>query len=298
MWFIFALLTALCWGGADLFYKKGSDASDAMSHIQITIMVGVVMGIHASCLLIFSGAVFRPMELVKYLPVSACYIGSMMIGYFGLRYIELSIASPIQNTSGALTALLCFIFFAQTLSGLTIVGMVIVTLGIVALAIIESHEERRVRLPFYPSKYKKGVLVLIFPLLYCVFDALGTFADAVYLDELALIGEEDALLAYEFTFLAVAILLLIYMTCIKKQKFVIRKQGNRTLAAVLETAGQFFYVYAMSGKAVVAAPLIATYSIFSVILLRIFCKEKLTLLKYLMIAIVLVGIAVLGLAEA
>ncbi len=298
MWFLFALLTALCWGAADLFYKKGSDASDAMSHIQITIMVGLVMGIHAIGLLLFSGAVFRPMELVKYLPVSACYIGSMMIGYFGLRYIELSIASPIQNTSGALTALLCFIFFAQALSGLTITGIVIVTLGIVALAIIESHEERRVRLPFYPQKYKKGVLVLIFPLLYCVFDALGTFADAVYLDELALISEEDALLAYEFTFLAVAILLLIYMTCIKKQKFVIRKQGNRTLAAILETAGQFFYVYAMSGKAVVAAPLIATYSIFSVILLRIFCKEKLTLVKYLMIAIVLVGIAVLGLAEA
>jgi drug/metabolite transporter (DMT)-like permease len=298
VWFLFALLTALCWGAADLFYKKGSEESDKMSHIQITIMVGFVMGVHAICLLIFTGAVFQPMELIKYLPVSACYIVSMMIGYFGLRYIELSIASPIQNTSGALTALLCFIFFAQALSGLTIAGMIIVTVGIVALAVIESHEERRVRLPFSPQKYKKGVLVLIFPLLYCVFDALGTFADAVYLDELALISEEDALLAYEFTFLIVAVLLLLYMTCIKKQKFVIRKQGNRTIAAVLETAGQFFYVYAMSGKAIVAAPLIATYSIFSVILLRIFCKEKLTLVKYLMIAIVLVGIAVLGLAEA
>ncbi len=298
MWFLFALLTALCWGTADLFYKKGSEESDPMSHIQITIMVGLVMGVHAIGLIMFTGASFQPYDMLKYLPVSAMYIISMMIGYFGLRYIELSIASPIQNTSGALTSVLCFIFFAQALGGMTIAGMVIVTVGVVALAVIESKEERRVRLPLYPEKYKKGVLVLIFPLLYCVFDAMGTFLDAVYLDELELIGETEALLAYEFTFLLVSIILLIYMIGIKKQHFYIRKQGNRTIAALMETAGQFFYVYAMSGKAVVAAPLIATYSIFSVILLRIFCKEKLTAVKYVMIGIVLVGIAILGLAEA
>jgi len=297
MWFLFALATALFWGAADLFYKKGSVAEDKMSHIQITIMVGFVMGLHAFGLLFYMGGTFRVIEMIKYLPVSALYIISMMIGYFGLRYIELSIASPVQNTSGALASLLCFIFFTQVLSGLTITGMIIVTFGVVMLAVLESKEERRVRIPFGSHK-QKGVLVLIFPLLYCLFDALGTFADAVYLDELELIGETDALLAYEFTFLAVAIVLLIYMTCIKKQKFVIKKQGNRGIAAIMETAGQFFYVYAMSGNAVVAAPLIATYSIFSVILLRVFCKEKLTFAKYCMVVIVLVGIAVLGIAEA
>ena len=269
-----------------------------MSHIQITIMVGLVMGVHAIGLIVFTGASFAPIEMLRYLPVSAMYIVSMMIGYFGLRYIELSIASPIQNTSGALTAILCFIFFAQALSGLTITGMILVTLGVVALAVIETKEERRVRLPFHPERYKKGVLVLIFPLLYCVFDALGTFLDAVYLDEMELIGETEALLAYEFTFFAVAIFLLLYMTCIKKQHFYILKQGNRTAAALFETAGQFFYVYAMSGKAIVAAPLIASYSIFSVILIRIFGKEKLSAVKYVMIGIVMLGIAVLGLAEA
>ena len=39
-----------------------------------------------------------------YLPVSVLYILSMTLGYVGLRYIELSISSPICNSSGALVA--------------------------------------------------------------------------------------------------------------------------------------------------------------------------------------------------
>ncbi len=42
-----------------------------------------------------------------YLPVSLLYISSMAMGYVGLRYIELSISSPICNSSGALVAVLC-----------------------------------------------------------------------------------------------------------------------------------------------------------------------------------------------
>lgn len=46
MWFIFALLTTLAWGSADLFYKKGSHPNDKFSHVKIVIMVGLIMGIH------------------------------------------------------------------------------------------------------------------------------------------------------------------------------------------------------------------------------------------------------------
>ena len=68
-------------------------------------------------------------------------------------------------------------------------------------------------------------------------------------------------------------------------------------AALFETAGQATYVYAMSGMAVVAAPMIASYSIVSLILSRIFLKEKLSAKQYVAVAIVMLGIAALGLAE-
>ena len=78
----------------------------------------------------------------------------------------------------------------------------------------------------------------------------------------------------------------------------VKKQGARTVAAVFETAGQFTYVYAMSDKAIIAAPMVACYSIVSMLLSRIFLKEKLTKAQYACIAVVMIGIAVLGVYDA
>ncbi|MBR4165753.1 MAG: EamA family transporter, partial [Lachnospiraceae bacterium] len=109
--------------------------------------------------------------------------------------------------------------------------------------------------------------------------------------------ESVANISYEFTFLIVGIILLLYLVFIKKERLVLKKQGNRVTAAVLETAGQAAYVYAMSGQGVVAAPMIAAYSIVSLILSRIFLKERLTKKQYVTVAVVIVGIVLLGVAE-
>ena len=85
---------------------------------------------------------------------------------------------------------------------------------------------------------------------------------------------------------------------IKKEKFHIKKQGNNLAAAVFETIGQSFYVYAMSGNGIVAAPMVAAYSIVSVILSRLILKEKLKGRQYAAVAVVMAGIILLGLMEA
>lgn len=300
MWFLFALLTTLSWGSADLFYKKGSDSSDKYSTVKIGIMVGLVMGIHAFIYMLTKGINFDPFDIIIYLPVSFFYILSMLIGYWGLRYIELSISSPVQNSSGAITAILLIIFFPQDLTAFNIIGIVLITAGVIGLAFLEKKQQTaaleadNVQVD---SKYKIGVLAITFPILYAILDAIGTTADGIYLDELSLIGEDAALLAYEFTWLIYALIALIYLMVIKKQKFNILKEPVRTSAAIFETAGQFFYVYAMSNNAVIAAPLIASYSIVSVILSRIFLKEKLSKQHYTLIIIVMLGIAILGIAD-
>ena len=68
--------------------------------------VGVVMGLHAAYEIFVGGTVINLDILLTYLPVSLLYILSMTMGYVGLRYIELSISSPICNSSGALVAVL------------------------------------------------------------------------------------------------------------------------------------------------------------------------------------------------
>ena len=66
------------------------------------------------------------------------------------------------------------------------------------------------------------------------------------------------------------------------------------IAALCETAGQFAYIYAIGANAIVAAPMISSYCIVSLLWSRVFLKEKLTKGQYAVIAMAAVGIAILG----
>ncbi|HLR54218.1 MAG TPA: EamA family transporter [Pseudogracilibacillus sp.] len=301
MWFIFSLLTAFAWGAANLFYKKGSNTEDTYSHLKIVTMVGLAMGVHAVIYMVIKDISFDPFHMIRYFPVSFMYILSMTLGYVGLRYIELSIAAPVQNSSGAASAILLFIFFPREMGLVDISGIIIVTIGVIGLAIFEKQQESFVLKQgnnLIPKKYQLSVLAITFPILYALIDGLGTFLDGVYLDEMGFISENNALLAYEFTFFIGGVLSYMYVRFIKKETFHIFKERDKGFAALLETGGQFFYVFAMAGNAIIAAPLIAAHGIFSVILSRIFLKEIMSKRQYLMIVIVMIGIIILGFTDA
>lgn len=300
MWFIFSLCTAFAWGAANLFYKKGSKTEDTYSHLKIVTMVGFVMGLHAVLYMFIKDISFDPFDMIRYFPVSFMYILSMTIGYVGLRYIELSIAAPVQNSSGAVSAILLFIFFPREMGMVDIMGIVIVTSGVIGLAIFEKQNENRElekQQSAIDPKYKIGVLAITFPILYSLIDGLGTFADGIYLDEMKLISEDSALLAYEFTFFICGLLAFLYVKFVKKESFSLFKERDKGIAAILETTGQFFYVFAIAGNAIIAAPLIAAHGIFSVILSRIFLKEVMSTRQYIMITIVMIGIILLGFSD-
>ena len=295
MWFLFAIVSVLAWGTADLFYKKGSDPKDRYSYLKIVIMVGAVMGIHAVYVMLTSGVVYDPSNMITYLPVSALYILSMAVGYAGLRFLELSISSPVQNSSGAVSGLLTFIFLGQSMTGLQFFAVGLITVGVILLSVFEqrfAEAERKENKEMVDRKYKYGAIALLFPLGYALIDSLGTFAEAWVFDRG--MDEMQANISYELTWLIVAVVAWIYLVWIKKETFALRDQKDRGLAAIFETLGQFFYVFAISANAVIVAPLISSYSMVSVILSRIFLKEKLTAKQYAVIAMIMVGIFILG----
>lgn len=295
MWFAFSLITIFFWGGSDLFSKKGTNPADKYSHWRLIIMVGLVMGLHAGCYILFTGVEYSPLSIIRYFPVSFLYILAMVLGYAGLRYIELSVSSPICNSSGAVAAILCFFLLGQRMSGLQFFAVSVICGGILLLSILQKRLERRQRAELgieVPRKYVSGLLAMLFPLLYCVIDGVGSFMDAYYLENL--MDEAEANLSYEFTFLLIAIIGFVYLTRVRKQKFSLLGEKTFGAAALCETAGQFTYVYAMADNAIVAAPMIASYCIFSVLLSRVFLKEKLSRHQYAAILLVMVGIAILG----
>ncbi len=313
MWLLFALISFFAWGAADLFYKKGSAENEKYSHLKVSIVVGVVMGATAVVTLLTKGIHYDFRNLLVYLPVSAMYISSMTVGYFGLRYLEVSVSSPIQNASGAVSAILLMIVLRELPDIYTAIAIVLITAGVVLLGILERRREVEY-LKETDRKYKIGFVAFMMPILYCVLDSLGTFFDGWYLDDwekTPLIGvtedtiEDVANVSYQLTFLIVAAVLAFYVFVIRKQKLAFfREEGQRTpttvfrvVAAVLETVGQLAYVYALSGNAIAAAPVIASYCVASLVFGRIFLREKLTWKQYAAVALVVAGIVIMGVLE-
>jgi len=290
-WYVSALFTIFFWGVADLYYKKGTDPDDQLSHLKIVVMVGLVMGLQAFFELGKANWQFDLINIVKYLPVSFMYILSMTLGYVGLRYLAVSINSPVSNTSGAMAGILAFLVLGKTMNGMQLMAVIFITLGLIGISLIE----RRLGEEEGNAQHKLGALALIFPLLYAVVDALGTFLDDVYLSKL--MTPEEALISYELTFLFCGIIAFLYIVFVKKERFNVLRERDKGLAAIFETAGQFFYVYALDTNSVVVAPMIASYSIVSVIMGRIVLKEKLNYQQYVAIAIVMLGIFILGFYE-
>ncbi len=324
LYFAFALVALLCWSGSDLFSKKGTDEKDKNSHWKVTFAVGLIMGIHFIITLIGGAFIedpetlpkfvaslfytdFRIIDFFSYLPVAALYIFAMVLGYVGLRYIELSISSPICNCSGSLALLLCAIIFpiigAEPIEfdAYIIIGVIAITIGIIGIGFVDSKENqelKELRRQASNRKYTKSFLALALPIAYLIIDALGTVGDEVYF---FILGENAsdyaANSAFELTFFLLAIFAFIWVKFVKKDKLFTKRNGDLYVGGVCETIGQVFYMAVMFSDYEQFIPIISAYCVVSVLWSRIFLKEKLSWKHYLTIAITFVGIALLGVNE-
>ena len=304
-WLFFSVATAILWGTAELFYKKGARDDEKYSHLKICVWVGIVMGAHAIFTLLTQDIGYNPVNLICYLPVSLFYIISMAFSYFGMRFLEESISDPIENTAGVICTLLFVIFLQEEISLLTWVSIGVITVGVLGVSFLENLGETTRK-----KKYGKtlAVVAFIMPFLYALLDAFGTFLDdAFFLIEdvanspLVDVTEETieavANTSYELTFALFALGLFIFMKS-KKVKFgSVPQHKDKILAAVFETAGQFTYVYALGGVDAIAAPILSSVCVVSLLLSRIFLKEKLSWKTYVFIAIVIIGILLLAVSE-
>ena len=304
-WLFFSIATALLWGTGELFYKKGALPGEKYSHLKICVWVGIVMGAHAIFTLLTQDIHYNPMNILHYLPVSLFYIISMAFSYFGMRFLEESISDPIENTAGVICALLFAIFLKEEIAPLTWVAIGVITVGVLGVSFVENHGETTRK-----KKLGKTLAIVAFcmPFVYAFLDAFGTFLDDAFflIEDVAsspLVDvTEDTIEAvantsYELTFALFALGLFIFMKA-KKVKFgPIPQHKDKFLAAVFETAGQFTYVYALGGVDAIAAPILSSVCVVSLVLSRIFLKEKLSKKTYAFIAVVIIGILLMAVSE-
>ncbi len=304
-WLFFSIATALLWGTAELFYKKGAHPDEKYSHLKICVCVGAVMGLHAVFTLLTQDIHYNPINIIRYLPVSLFYIISMAFSYFGMRFLEESISDPIENTAGVICTLLFVIFLKEEISLLTWGAIAVITVGVLGVSFLENHVDNTRQ-----KKLGKKLAVVAFcmPFVYALLDAFGTFLDDAFflIDDAANSPFVDvtndtmeavANTSYELTFALFALGLFLFMK-FKKIKFgPVLQQKDKILAAVFETAGQLTYVYTLGGVDAVAAPILSSVCVISLLLSRIFLKEKLSWKTYIFIGIVIIGILLLAVSE-
>ena len=213
-----------------------------------------------------------------------------------MRYIELSISSPICNASGALVAVAALVTGDEAYPPLVLIAIALVCIGVIGLGVVESREDdelRKARQDAGNFRYAKSWLALALPIAYCLLDAAGTFADNIVLETL---DEASANVAYELTFLCAGVVAFVYAVLVKKDRLIPKLELPKYIGAVCETVGQLAYIYAIADTAHLAmsAPIISAYCMLSVVWSRIFLKEKLSWKHYLMIALVIVGIVIMG----
>ncbi len=300
MWLLFATITVLLWGTSETIFKKVSTI-EKHSVLKLISFNGIILGICAILFMLITRTEINLNILITYLPVALIYIASMFCTYKAMTLVKVSILSPLQNSSCAITTILCIFLLKQEVG---IPQIIAIALIIICMILLSINKDETLRLESGDKEadaknakrayllYLKGIA---FALGYWFLDGIGSFMDDYTLE--ANLSAEQVIIAYSFIYGIIGVICAIIVK-IKDRDYKytkVKENKLKLLGTLVETAGQYTYIYAFAfGDAALASPYIAAYSVVTVILSRIFLKEKLSKKQYVLIALILAGMITLS----
>ena len=313
-WLILTLSCIFLWGITDILLKKSLDYSDSLSQYKTFIWIGLVAAVSGAAAAFSSDTLLDSVRMLAgnlyLIPVTVFYVVAMFFGLLGAKHLDASVVSPLENIDGAITAIILYIFFAFTgrshvtdsIGTVDIVGTVAITVGVILLGVQEQKLSKQEKsLAEDKKKHRLGALALLFPIAYNLADAASMVAMGVTVSGEAEVSIPDVdFFFFEcFGFFTIAIVVWLYMLIAKKCVYnPFRKtELSRLGAAACETLGTLTFTIAVGISPILTAPIASSYCFVTIILARIFLKERLTRKQYLSVAFVIAGIALLGISE-
>ena len=313
-WLMLTLSCILLWGITDILLKKSLDYSDSLSQYKTFIWIGLVAALSGAIATFFSDTLLDSIRMLTdnlyLIPVTVFYVVAMFFGLLGAKHLDASVVSPLENIDGAITAIILYIFFfftgrshvTDSVGIVEIIGTVAITAGVVLLGIQEQKlSKQEMNLDENKKKHRLGALALLFPIAYNLADAASMVAMGVTVSGEAEVSIPDIdFFFFEcFGFFVIAIVVWLYMLTAKKHVYNPFKKTelSRLGAAACETLGTLTFTIAVGISPILTAPIASSYCFVTIILARIFLKERLTRKQYLSVAFVVAGIALLGIAE-
>ena len=313
-WLILTLSCIILWGVTDILYKKSSNYNDPLSQYKTFVWIGIVMAPAGIIMALCSETLLDSIMMVKdnlyLIPLCVFYAIALFFGLLGVKHLDASVVSPLENIDGAMAAIILYFFFLFTgrshitdsIGAVEMIATLSIVVGVVLLGIQEQTlSKQEAHLSEDKKRHRLGALALIFPIIYNLVDAVSMVAVGITVSEETevAIPDIDFFIFESLGFVAVAICVWFYMLIIKKYKYNPFKKEElvRCGAATGETFGTMAFTFAVGISPILTAPITSSYCFVTIVLARIFLKERLTKKQYLSLAFLVIGIALLGISE-
>ena len=313
-WLLLTLSCIVLWGVTDILYKKSSDQNDPLSHYKTFVWIGIVMAPAGIFMALCSDTLQDSIVMVKdnlYLvPLCIFYAVALFFGLLGKKHLDASVVSPLENIDGAMAAIILYFFFLFTdhshvtggIGAMEMVATAAIVMGVVLLGIQEHKlSKQEISLDKAKRKHRLGAVALIFPIIYNLVDAVSMVAVGITVSEETDVAIPDIdFFIFEATgFALVAVFMWLHMRLVRKYRYNPFKKTEivRCCAATGETFGTMTYVFAVGSNPILTAPITSSYCLVTIVLARIFLKERLTRKQYLSLVFLVVGIALLAISE-
>ena len=313
-WLLLTLSCIILWGITDILLKKSLDYFDPLSQFKTFIWMGLVMALAGGIMGICSDTLPDSIRMVGdnlyLIPLCIFYVIALFFGILGTKHLEASVVSPLENIDGAIAAIILYIFFLFTdsthltnkIGVVDVIGTVAIVAGVVLLGIQEQKlSKQEINLEEDKKKHRLGALALLFPIAYNLADAASMVATGIAVsgEAEAEIPEIDYFFFECFGCFVIGIFVYLYMLFAKKHVYNPFKKTELTRlgAATCETLGTLAFTIAVGISPILTAPITSSYCFVTIILARIFLKERLTRKQYLSLVFVIIGIALLGISE-
>ena len=268
---------------------------------------GIIMALCSETLL---DSIMMVKDNLYLIPLCVFYAIALFFGLLGAKHLDASVVSPLENIDGAMAAIILYFFFLFTghshitdkIGIVQVVGTVAIVAGVILLGIQEqSLSKQETHLSENKKRHRLGALALIFPIVYNLVDAVSMVAVGITVSEETevAIPDIDFFIFESLGFVIVAICMWLYMLIIKKYKYNPFKKEElvRCGAATGETFGTMAFTFAVGISPILTAPITSSYCLVTIVLARIFLKERLTKKQHLSLAFLVIGIALLGVWE-
>ena len=284
MTILFGLLTAFSYGYADFVGAIAAMKVRALTVTTVAFSFGLLLALLFS---LFAGASYNESVVLYGILAGICSAAAISFLYAALALGPISIVSPFTAVLSAIVPVIVDIASGQALGELSLLAIVLILIAVVLVAFVPGQD---VRLPTLRATIYSIGAGLGFAGTFVFIDAAPSDSGLGVLVVMRVIG-----IAILFALLAILLFSGKSKVLIEKEVFALSTIWLVLLAGFGDVTGNLFFIIATrEGALAIAAVLTSLYPVGTILLAKIFLKERIAISQNIGIALAVGACALLA----